>query len=72
MRISERKLEDAERRLVELKKHIIDVRDEEMDRLIKEYKQNRYEERFNIGIKKLAMVIFGEKDKSKYLKMINS
>jgi hypothetical protein len=61
----------VEKAILNLKEEVRRVKDEEAERLKKEYRLNKYEERFKVSMEKMMKAMFGDKDKMKYLNSKN-
>lgn len=67
MRISEKKLQDAEKLVLTYRDQMRQIKEIEAERIKKEFRQNKYEERFNVNLEKVIKALFGDKDKYKFL-----
>jgi hypothetical protein len=65
LRISEKRLADAETCLIEGKDKIKKIRENELHRIRKEFKHHKYAERFDVVFDIVSKALFGEADKHK-------
>jgi hypothetical protein len=61
MKISEKKLHDAEKMIIECKQHLKVMRAQELERLRQEFRLHAYEKRFGITQEEVCKTLFGFK-----------